>query len=56
MHEPSIEHYPFDLAKAKDYLQRSGLPADKWNIRGVGTATKTQEQEFWEASAKQAGI
>ena len=55
-YEPSIEYYPFDLAKAKEYLQRSGLPPDRWKIKGVGTAVKTQEQEFWEASAKQAGI
>lgn len=55
-HEPSIQYYPFDIAKAKEYLQRSGIPQDKWKIKGVGTAVKTQEQEFWEASAKQAGI
>jgi peptide/nickel transport system substrate-binding protein len=55
-HDPTIQYYPFDIAKAKEYLQRSGIPADKWRIKGVGTSVKTQEQEFWEASAKQAGI
>ena len=45
------EYQGLDLAKAKEYLQRSGLPPDKWKIKGVGTEVKTQAQEFWEASA-----
>jgi peptide/nickel transport system substrate-binding protein len=56
-HDPTIENYNYDIAKAKQYLQQSGLPPDKWKVRTqpFGPAVSEAEQ-FWSASAKEAGI
>ncbi len=32
-HDATIVNYNYDLTKAKDYLQRSGLPQSQWKIR-----------------------
>jgi len=56
-HDPSIVNYNYDLTKAKEYLQRSGLPQDKWKIRTQPFSTTISDAElFWAASAKEAGI
>jgi peptide/nickel transport system substrate-binding protein len=56
-HDPSIPGYGYDLNKAKDYLQRSGLPPSAWRIKAQPQGESIVESEqFWEASIKAAGI
>ncbi len=56
-HDPTIVNYNYDLTKAKDYLQRSGLPQSAWKIRTQPFGTTISDAElFWAASAKEAGI
>jgi peptide/nickel transport system substrate-binding protein len=56
-HDPAIKNYTYDLAKAKEYLQQSGLPPSAWRVKAQPFgATIIQSEEFWQASAKEAGI
>ena len=56
-HDPNIKNYPFDIAKAKEYLQRSGLPPSQWRLIIQPNEERiTESDQFWEASLKQAGI
>jgi peptide/nickel transport system substrate-binding protein len=56
-HDPTIVNYNYDLTKAREYLQRSGLPQSQWKIRTQPFGTTISDAElFWAASAKEAGI
>ncbi len=56
-HDSSIQNYNYDLTKAKDFLQRSGLPQSQWKIRTQPFGTTISDAElFWEESLKGAGI
>jgi peptide/nickel transport system substrate-binding protein len=56
-HDPSIVNYNYDLTKAREYLQRSGLPQSQWRIRTQPFSTTISDAElFWAESAKEAGI
>jgi|GEM_PF-534720 len=56
-HDPAIPSYGYDVAKAREFLQRSGLPPDKWRINTQPQGEAIVESEtFWEAGIKAAGI
>ncbi len=56
-HDPSIENYNFDIAKAKQFLQQSGLPPEQWRVKAQPFgATITDAELFWATSVKEAGI
>ncbi|HXH23102.1 MAG TPA: ABC transporter substrate-binding protein [Dehalococcoidia bacterium] len=56
-HDATIQNYNFDIAKAKEYLQRSGLPQSQWRVRTQPFgATISDAELFWQTSAKEAGI
>ncbi len=56
-YDASIENFNYDLTKAKDYLQRSGLPQSAWKVRTQPFgATITDAEQFWAKSVKDAGI
>ncbi len=56
-YDSTIENYNYDLTKAKDYLQRSGLPQSAWKIRTQPFGTTITDAElFFATSAKDAGI
>jgi len=55
--EPNVPAYPYEIAKAKEYLQRSGLPPSAWRIKVVPKGTSVSDNEsFFENSLKSAGI
>jgi peptide/nickel transport system substrate-binding protein len=56
-YDDSIENYNYDITKAKEYLQRSGLPQSQWRVKTQPFGTTISDAElFWEASVKDAGI
>ena len=56
-HDPKIENYNFDIAKAKDFLQRSGLPPAQWRVKLQPFGPPISDAElFWATSLKEAGI
>jgi peptide/nickel transport system substrate-binding protein len=56
-YDSTIENYNYDLTKAKDYLQRSGLPQSQWHIKTQPFGTTITDAElFFATSAKDAGI
>ncbi len=56
-HEPSIEYYPYSVAKTKEYLQRSGLPESSWVVKTQPQAeTVTAGEEYWNANIRESGI
>lgn len=56
-HDPTIQNYNYDVAKAKEYLQRSGLPQSAWKVRAQPFgATISDAEQFWATSVKDAGI
>ncbi len=56
-HDPTIENYNFDIAKAKQYLQQSGLPPEQWKVKAQPFGTTISDAElFWATSVKEAGI
>ena len=53
---PQIQNYNYDVAKAKEYLQRSGMPPSAWRFKaGAGTSVSDSNLLF-EASLKSVGI
>lgn len=54
-YDDTIKGYPYDLKKAKEYLDQSGIPEAEWNVAG-GFVPPTEQQQFWEASLKDVGI
>ena len=56
-HDPTIQNYNFDIAKAKEFLVRSGLPESQWRVKAQPFgATITDAELFWATSVKEAGI
>jgi ABC-type transport system substrate-binding protein len=56
-HDPSIEYYPYSLQKAREFLQRSGLPESQWSIKTqVQSANMTVGEQFWSNNIQESGI
>jgi ABC-type transport system substrate-binding protein len=53
---PDIQNFNFDTAKAKQFLQASGLPQSAWRIKTEGNTTPSTADQFFEASLKSIGI
>jgi peptide/nickel transport system substrate-binding protein len=56
-YDESVQGYTYDVAKVREYLQRSGLPQSQWRVKvQPRAAVRTDQEEFYEAGMKVAGI
>jgi peptide/nickel transport system substrate-binding protein len=53
---PDIQNYNFDAAKAKEFLQQSGMPSSAWRFKAAAGTKVADSDLLFETSLKSVGI